>query len=140
PVTVDSVADSVARAALAADRTIAYRDHARLVMRQRRIRLGLRLPEADEVARAREVLARAKGRPLQGLAEVYARETVLLAEGPGDAELTLQALRVGDLGVAAIPCEVYAETGLEIKRRSPLRPTVVIELANGYNGYLPPPE
>ena len=35
---------------------------------------------------------------------------------------------------------MFAETGLEIKRRSPLRPTFTIELANGYNGYLPTPE
>ena len=35
---------------------------------------------------------------------------------------------------------MFAETGLEIKRRSPLKPTFTIELANGYNGYLPPPE
>src|SRR4029453_10424049 len=51
-----------------------------------------------------------------------------------------QAIRIGDLGMAAIPCEVFAETGLEIKQRSALRPTFVIELANGYNGYLPTPE
>jgi neutral ceramidase len=140
PVDIHSVADSVAHAALAAYKKIEYRDHARLVVRERRLRLGLRLPPEDEVARAREVLEKAKGRPLQGLAEVYARETVLLSEGPKDAEVPLQAMRVGDLGLAAIPCEVYAETGLEIKRRSPLKPTFVVELANGYNGYLPPPE
>ncbi len=73
------------------------------------------------------------------LEEIYTRETVLLGEGPRDAELVLQALRVGDLGIGAIPNEVYAETGLEIKRRSPLRPTFVIELANGATGYIPPP-
>lgn len=32
------------------------------------------------------------------------------------------------------------ETGLAVKRQSPLKPTFVIELANGYNGYLPAPE
>ena len=52
----------------------------------------------------------------------------------------LQVLRIGDLGVVAIPCEVFAETGLAIKRRSPVKPTFIIELANGYNGYLPTPE
>jgi neutral ceramidase len=35
---------------------------------------------------------------------------------------------------------VFAEIGLEIKRRSPLRPTFSIELANGCDGYLPTPE
>ena len=39
----------------------------------------------------------------------------------------------------AIPCEVFTEIGLEIKKASPLPNTFTIELANGYNGYLPTP-
>ena len=35
---------------------------------------------------------------------------------------------------------MFAEIGLEIKKKSPLKPTFTIELANGYNGYLPTPE
>jgi hypothetical protein len=38
------------------------------------------------------------------------------------------------------PCETFVETGLAIKQASPLQPTFTIELANGYNGYLPTPE
>ena len=38
------------------------------------------------------------------------------------------------------PCETFVETGLAIKKQSPLKPTFTIELANGYNGYLPTPE
>ena len=49
-------------------------------------------------------------------------------------------MRVGDFAVAAMPCEVFAETGLQIKQRSPIKPTINIGLANGYNGYLPTPE
>ncbi len=144
-VTIETVSDSVAKVALEAFRTIEFRDRVLLRMAERRLRVGLRLPDAAEVARAREVLDRAKGRPLKGLEEIYARETVLLGEGPRDAELVLQALGVGGLGVGglgigAIPNEVYAETGFEIKRRNPLRPTFVIELANGAMGYIPPPE
>ena len=69
-----------------------------------------------------------------------ARETVLLAKYPPTVKLKLQALRVGELGIVAIPCETFVEIGLEIKKKSPLKPTFTIELANGYNGYLPTPE
>ena len=55
------------------------------------------------------------------------------------ARMKLQALRIGGLGIVAIPCEVFAEIGLELKRRSPLQPSFTISLANGYNGYLPTP-
>ena len=34
---------------------------------------------------------------------------------------------------------MFAEIGLEIKKTSPLKDTFTIELANGYNGYLPTP-
>jgi len=59
---------------------------------------------------------------------------------PEFADVKLPALRVGDLGIAAIPCEVFTETGLEIKARSPLPTTFTMELANGHYGYLPTPE
>jgi hypothetical protein len=52
----------------------------------------------------------------------------------------LQAVRIGDLGIAAIPFETFAETGLELKDRSPFDHTFTIELANGSFGYLPTPD
>jgi hypothetical protein len=72
--------------------------------------------------------------------EVYARETVLLAKYPAKVPVILQAIKIGELGIVANPCETFVEIGLEIKKNSPLRPTFTIELANGYNGYLPTPE
>ena len=134
------VADSVAKAAHAAYQTIRHRDDVTLAAAEREVELGVRLPKDDEVARAKEILTKAHGRELKGTTEIYARETVLLAKYPPRVQAKLQALRVGELGVAAIPCEVFTEIGLEIKKRSPLKPTFTIELANGYNGYLPTPE
>ena len=63
-----------------------------------------------------------------------------MSKYPATTKIKLQAIRIGDLGIAAAPCEVFAETGLAIKRESPHQATFHIELANGYGGYLPPPE
>jgi hypothetical protein len=60
-----------------------------------------------------------------------------MKDWPKEVQVVMQALRVGDVGIAAIPNEVFAEMGLEIKRRSPIQPTFNIELANGWYGYLP---
>jgi len=49
----------------------------------------------------------------------------------------LQAMRLGDLALACVPGELFCALGLEIKRRSPFRPTGVVELANDYVGYIP---
>lgn len=71
--------------------------------------------------------------------EVYALEQLLIAAEP-ERELKLQAARIGDLGLTALPNEVYAITGLKLKAQSPLRSTFNVELANGADGYIPPPE
>lgn len=134
------VADRVARAALKAYRGSKHHAWVPLASADKDIELGVRLPSKEDVARAKEIILKAKGGLLRSLPEVYARETVLLEKYPPRVPVRLQALRVGELGIAAIPCEVFTEIGLEIKKRSPLRPTFTIELANGYNGYLPTPE
>jgi DNA-binding beta-propeller fold protein YncE len=133
------VANDVADTALEAYRKVEHRDRVALDAAVREIELGVRLPDDKEVERAREILDRAKGRELRGLEEVYARETVLLAKYPPRVKVVLQALRVGDLAICAVPCEVFVEIGLELRKQSPLKHTFTIELANGYNGYLPTP-
>jgi hypothetical protein len=63
-----------------------------------------------------------------------------LADYPPAVPVRLQAIRIGDLGIVSTPCETFVEIGLAVKRHSPLKPTFVMLLANGYNGYLPTPE
>jgi len=135
-----TVGEDVARAAFAAYETIRYYDWVPLVMEEKRLVLGVRMPTAQEVTEAGEVLAGIEDRKPQSLEQIYARETILLSEMPPSRELKLQAIRVGRLGIAAMPNEVFGSTGLEIKQKSPLEPTFSIELANGYDGYIPPPE
>ena len=53
--------------------------------------------------------------------------------------MILQAFRIGDLAIATIPFETFAEIGLELKAKSPIKPMFTIELANGAYGYLPSP-
>ncbi len=60
-------------------------------------------------------------------------------QGP-TTKVIIQAIRIGDLAICAMPFEVFAETGLELKAKSPAADTFVVELANGGYGYLPTPE
>ncbi len=70
---------------------------------------------------------------------VYAARIANLEGAPDTVNVELQAFTIGDLGIAAIPFETFAETGLELKARSPKKKTFTIELANGSFGYLPTP-
>jgi hypothetical protein len=137
---INLVADAVAREAQRVYEGMKFKDWVPLGVAQKEIQLGVRRPDQAELKRAEEILEKARGRELRGSEEIYARETTLLKDYPGEMTLFIQTMRVGDLGIVAIPCEVFVEIGLEIKARSPFKPTFTIELANGYNGYLPTPE
>lgn len=137
-ITIQTYAKEVAQQAHEAWRRVSYRDHVPLAMRERTIKLRRRVPDAarlDWAEKHRGDLDRAA----KSVPEVYAREAFFLRDDPERA-LKLQAIRIGELGIAAIPNEVYALTGLKIKARSPLASTLTIELANGAEGYIPPPE
>jgi len=134
---INAVAAAVAREAHRVYGTISFRDDVRLGMRETVVRCGVRKPGRDELARAKYVLQQGQGEPLQTREEIYARETLLMADYPAEIETVVQAVRVGDLAVATFPCETFVETGLQVKRESPFKPTFVISLANAYNGYLP---
>lgn len=71
----------------------------------------------------------------------HPRERIgLLKDAPEEIRVPLQVLRIGKLGVAAIPFETFVEIGLNLKNRSPLAQTFAIELANGSYVYLPMPQ
>jgi neutral ceramidase len=134
------VADSVAKKVAEAYPKVEYRTNVTLAVATKELQLGVRKPTEKDLERAQKILAEQKNpKALVGRDAVYARETVLMAKYPDAVPVTVQALRVGNVGIAAIPCEVFAEIGLEIKKTSPLKDTCTIELANGYNGYLPTP-
>jgi hypothetical protein len=134
------VADAVATAAVKAVQEAEYTSRVRLKCVGTEVELGVRKPSADGVKRAEAILEKAKGRALKGGEEVYARETVLMAKYPQRVKVPLQVMVIGGAAVVAIPCEVFAEIGLRLKKEiSPFRPTCVASLANGYFGYLPTP-
>jgi hypothetical protein len=137
---LEGVAEDVSSAAFKAYQKISYFDWAPLVMEEKLLTVGVRMPSAEEVAAAREVVKTIEqGKPMS-LEQIYARETLLLNDLPPTRELKLQAIRIGDLAIGTIPNEVYGSTGLNIKKDSPVKTTFVIELANGCEGYLPPPD
>jgi hypothetical protein len=109
----------------------------------RELALQPRRPTAEQVAWAKKVAAIKDPAELERLprhADSYARRVLSLEKGGGTVTVALQVVRVGDLAVCSIPFETFAETGLDLKRRSPFPRTVVLGIANGSHGYLPTPE
>ena len=77
------------------------------------------------------------GQPLpHHLSDVYAVECQRLAQMPLTHSAPVQALRLGDASIVALPGEIFVEFGLNIKQQSPASPQFVVSLANGYIGYV----
>ena len=135
------VASDLAAEALRVRDTIQHHPSVPLSSAVEELELQIRRPTPDMVAWAERVLAKGKdAEPAHRLEQPYAERTLAARDAkPDSVTCLLQAFRLGDLAITAIPFEVFTETGLEIKARSPFADTFTIELANGSHGYLPTP-
>ena len=56
------------------------------------------------------------------------------------SELYIQAIKIGDVCVYALPGELFVQIGLDIKANSPFTNSIVVENCNSYCGYVPTKE
>lgn len=134
------VAGKLAGHAAAAANSVQYQESAPIRMVEKELKLRYRKPTPEELSFSRAALAEKDESNLPTrTSKTYAEWAIERYEGPEFADLKLQAIRIGDLGIATSPCETFTETGLTIKELSPMKQTFTIELANGHYGYLPTP-
>lgn len=136
------VAHDLADEVMRVHQTLKFSDWVPLRVAQSPMMLKVRRATPEMVAKAREVVSRPETvKPIHPLEKIYANRLLQMeAEWPDEVEILLQAVRIGDVGIAAVPFETFTETGLEIRKRSPFKPSFTISLANGSFGYLPTPE
>ena len=134
------VAEDVAREVHRVIKTLSHRDDVKLAAASTELSVAYRKPSAAEVEQARRLIHGRDRLQLRTWPEFYAREQLILADYPDTASLPLHVFRIGELAIAQWPGEIFAASGLELKRRSPVKPLFNIGLANGWYGYIPPPE
>jgi len=137
--TVTEFTDGLLKIAIDAYQSVEYAVTSELTMAERKMTLNYRVPNKQLLEWSERIVAELGDKLPQSTEEVYAREQVFLHKLQS-TEIVLQALRIGDIAIASTPNETYALTGLKLKLQSPLPQTMVIELANGGDGYIPPPE
>ena len=72
-----------------------------------------------------------------GQNSVYALGHIVTRAGRGQREIMpIYALRVGPLGFACAPYEMFGESGMHIKEWAPYAVTVVVSMCNDYRNYL----
>jgi neutral ceramidase len=136
------VADDVAKEVFRVYKNIKHQDWVRLQSAQSELKLKVRKPTPKMLANAEASLKKPEtAEPIHSLEKIYADRILQVdREWPDEISIVLQAFRIGGLGIAAIPFETFTETGLELKAKSPFKPTFNISIANGSYGYLPTPE
>lgn len=134
------VADDVAAAAVKAVKDSPWRADVKLGASYREVEVGARRVPREALERARALLAEPRdlNKP-KSLEIIYAERSLSLSDWPAGVPVAVQTLRIGELAIGTMPCEVFAEIGLDLKRRSPRQPYFTIELAHNYFGYLPTP-
>ena len=133
-----AVANQVAAEVFKALQTVQYHEWVPLGIAQVEIPIRFRVPNEEDLKWANSVLSRPEGTQGTHIREaIYARRTLDMKKLPEQIPLILQTVRIGDIGIAAMPAEVFVEIGLEIRKRSPFPQTFTISLANGAYGYLP---
>jgi hypothetical protein len=134
------VAHDVAEKVQGAVEKLKFSDQISLDARYREPTLKWRHPTEEQMAWAKQTTA--AGPKVQrgaDLSFIYAQRTLKLADYPETTPVPVQALRIGDVCIGTMPCEVFCEIGLEFKRQSAQQPAFMVELAHGYMGYLPTP-
>ena len=136
---IDSFTNSLVDLAMQTYETIHHTTDAEIAMAERRVTMQRRQHDEQHLAWAERMVKLMGDRRPKDQPEVYAEQAIYLKNNP-ECEVVLQAIRIGDLGIATFPNEVYGLTGLKIKLQSPLAMNFNLELANGASGYIPPPE
>ncbi|NUQ61019.1 MAG: neutral/alkaline non-lysosomal ceramidase N-terminal domain-containing protein [Pirellulales bacterium] len=134
------VAEDVASKVNGALAKATWQDKAVLGARYRELGISWRTIDGDLLEWANQT--EAKTPPVEGKVDLplaYAGRVQRLAKASPETKLPVQILRIGDACIGTTPCETFAETGLEFKKRSPLPKSFLVELAHGYYGYMPTP-
>ena len=132
------VAGDLACSALAVWDGLTFHDHVPLGAQLDRVPVRRRPVAPEDLAEAKARLAEDSDENDRD--RCYAGEKVILSTWPETEDAPVQAFRIGDLGLATLPGEIFVSFGLDLKARSPFAQTMVVELANGYVGYVPTPQ
>ncbi len=136
--TIETYTSGIVDSALKAYQSIEYEKRPTLKMLETELTLTRRLPSPERLEWANKLIATMGANKPMNQPEVYAREAVYLDKEPSRT-LKLQALQIGTLAIATWPNEVYAISGLKLRNRTSFPKLMNIELANGAEGYIPPP-
>jgi hypothetical protein len=113
-------------------------DRPALAVMSARLSLPLRRVSAEQAAAAKANMPKVGSNDLPFLSQVETVTTLDLLQRGSTLDAEVQVVRLHpDVAIVLLPGEVFVDLGLAIKRGSPFKHTLVIELANDNPAYLP---
>lgn len=138
---MEEVSFDIAQKVFSSYQQLVFKDSVSLAVKQSMLNIEVRKPTSEMLHRAYNFSNIPKDSLYHPNEYLYAERMIEMAMNwPDSICIPIQVFRIGDLIVGGIPFEVFAETGLELKRLSPFEHTMIIGLANGGYGYLPTPQ
>jgi neutral ceramidase len=121
---------------------LSWENEPKIMVKYDELTLNIRKPSAEELEIAKQEFIANDFENLSlksdMIQRIYNREQLLLNEFPDTSTLGIQAIKIGNLIIGAMPGEFFAETGLKLKENVILNKYFTICLANSYGGYVPP--
>ena len=109
-----------------------------LAVRRTLLRVPLQDVTPQQVAEARGTMSKFADADTAFLAKVAAVKTLDLASRGSICPMEVQVFRLdAETAIVCLPCEIFVELGLAIKRASPFKQTLVIEICNDRPSYVP---
>jgi neutral ceramidase len=134
----DVMFERIRAAVSAAMETAEPRGVSRLASLKREFTFKIRtFDEAAEEKAVRDYCTKKLGQGAEPVAAVFRQMRKELAPQQGKDRTTwLQVVAVGDVAIVGVPAEFFTKLGMDIKRQSPFKNTVVAELSNDWVGYV----
>lgn len=132
------IGERLAAAVIPAVEKRAAPETARLALRSEMVEAPLQKFASERVEQARKDAEKVGGKEMTFLKQVETCAILHLQDLPPVLPLEVQALRLSrDVAIVTLPGEVFVDFGLAIKKASPFKTTLVVELANDNPAYVP---
>ncbi|HNS31652.1 MAG TPA: hypothetical protein PKN36_01595 [bacterium] len=116
-------------------------DFSPVAARQKILKINRRKPSARRVEESRRIVEEGlKANKISETPWLFAKEILVTDYVIGKdpvASVELQGIQIGGAVYLSNPAELFCQLGLDIKEGSPFPVTFVVEIANGFNGYVP---
>lgn len=114
-------------------------DTSKLQVRSEIVKLPTAPISDEDITKANEVLKRLTDPKTTFTEQVKTFQVLDIASKKGNPlDVEVQVIALGnDVAFVSLPGEVFVELGLSIKKASPFKHTIIVELANGSIGYIP---